>query len=167
MSTGSGAWWYIHQEKSLLTNTWAVWSVLLLFFTSLPLTELFCWYDPQAEWGWRRKRTRSNANWRGQRQEMQELVQRCDLCVNILKSVVFACMFPSLCTVCVVGVSGHALDISALLRAMASSRSSCSCCLSLFSRSRSARSLSRLAHSNCWASFPNYRDRGREGERIS
>lgn len=61
-------------------------------------------------------------------------------------------------------VSGNTLDISALLRAMASSRSSCSCCRSLFRRSRSARSLSRLAHSNCWASFPNCRDTRVEGE---
>ncbi|KAK0148097.1 hypothetical protein N1851_012194 [Merluccius polli] len=59
--------------------------------------------------------------------------------------------------------SGHA--ISALLRAIASSRSSCSCCRSLFSRSRSARSLSRLAHSICWASFPNYTHTHSERER--
>lgn len=68
----------------------------------------------------------------------------------------------------VVGTPAHALDISALLKAMASSRSSCSCCRNLFSRSRSARSLSRLAHSNCWASFPNYRpQKKRETERSS
>lgn len=52
---------------------------------------------------------------------------------------------------------GQALDISALLRAMASSRSSCSCCRSRFSRSRSTRSLSRLAHSSCCASLPSCR----------
>lgn len=57
------------------------------------------------------------------------------------------------------------LFISALLSAMASSRSSCSCCLSLFSLSRSALSLSRLAHSICCASFPNWRmrERGNRG----
>lgn len=60
---------------------------------------------------------------------------------------------------------GQALDISALLRAMASSRSSCSCCRSRFSRSRSTRSLSRLAHSSCCASLPSCR--GEPGLRAS
>lgn len=46
--------------------------------------------------------------------------------------------------------------MSALLRAMASSRSCCSWSCSLLSLSCSSRSLSRLAHSSCWFSLPNW-----------
>ena len=47
------------------------------------------------------------------------------------------------------------IQVSVLLRAMASSRSSCSCWRSRLILSCSARSLSRLAHSSCSASLPN------------
>lgn len=60
----------------------------------------------------------------------------------------------------VVGGSSGArqeLDMSALLRAMASSRSCSSCSRSLLSLSCSSRSLSALAHSSCWFSLPNWR----------
>lgn len=52
--------------------------------------------------------------------------------------------------------AGQELDMSALLRAMASSRSCSSWSRSLLSLSCSSRSLSALAHSSCWFSLPNW-----------
>lgn len=71
------------------------------------------------------------------------------LAYRVTECLCVRCQRSAVPPVCWPGRPGHALDISALLRAMASSRSSCSCCRSLFSRSRSARSLSLLAHSSC------------------
>lgn len=57
----------------------------------------------------------------------------------------------------------HVLDMSTRLRARASSRSCCSWRRSFLMRSSSFL-LSRLAHSSCSTSFPNY-DRARDRER--
>lgn len=56
-------------------------------------------------------------------------------------------------------MAGQEVDMSALLRAMASSRSCSSWSRSLLSLSCSSRSLSRLAHSSCWFSLPNWSER--------
>lgn len=53
--------------------------------------------------------------------------------------------------------------MSALLSAMASSRSSCSCRRSLASLSCSAFSLSRLAHASCCSSLPNCKGKTKVG----
>lgn len=55
--------------------------------------------------------------------------------------------------------------MSALLSAMASSRSSCSCRRSRASRSCSAFSLSRLAHASCCSSLPNCKGKTQVGLR--